>query len=194
MRASSVTRRRRGVKVSLHCSLSNQVSASAACVWPRVSSRSDGWVCTCCHRAVCVRVSKSTENVNMLLTCQGHYCSCVRSHMHVASRQARRAQRTTRTVHANSTYGETIKLLAAAVHSARMGVAGKRSGHERGDAVRGMVRHSDGSGRCHRRNAATEPTWKVLTSTLITSGGSRRTNVRLSQSPWLLAPKPTGTV
>ena len=32
-------------------------------------------VCTCCHRAVCVRVSKSTENVNMLvstLTCQGH--------------------------------------------------------------------------------------------------------------------------
>ena len=48
-----------------------------------------------------------------------------------------------------------------------------------------MVRHSDGSRRCHRRNAATEPTWKVPTSTLITSGGSRRTNIRLSQSPWL---------
>ena len=52
-----------------------------------------------------MRVSKSTENVNMLLTCQGHYCSCVRSHMHVASRQARRAQRTACTVHANSTFG-----------------------------------------------------------------------------------------
>ena len=140
MRASSVTRRRRGVKVSLHCSLSNQVSASAACVWPRVSSRSDGWVCTCCHRAVCVRVSKSTENVNMLLTCQGHYCSCVRSHMHVASLQARRAQRTACTVHANSTFGRVNQV--ARSRSARMGVAGKRSGHERGDGVRGMVRHA----------------------------------------------------
>ena len=80
---------------------------------------------------------------------------------------------------------ESIKLLAAAVHSARMGVAGERSGHERGDGVRGRMRHSDGSRRCHRRNAATEPTWKVPTSTLITSGGSRRTNIRLSQSPWL---------
>ena len=192
MRASLVTRRRRGVKVSLHCSLSNQVSASAACVWPRVSSRSDGWVCTCCHRAVCVRVSKSTENVNVLvstLTCQGRAHTCMSQ---VEKHGGRKEQHALYTPTQHSS--ETIKLLAAAVHSARMGVAGKRSGHERGDAVRGMVRHSDGSGRCHRRNAATEPTWKVPTSTLITSGGSRRTNMRLSQSPWLLAPKPTGTV
>ena len=140
MRASSVTRRRRGVKVSLHCSLSNQVSASAACVWPRVSSRSDGWVCTCCHRAVCVRVSKSTENVNVLvstLTCQGRAHTCMSQ---VEKHGGRKEQHALYTPTQHSS--ETIKLLAAAVHSARMGVAGKRSGHERGDGVRGMVRHA----------------------------------------------------
>ena len=90
---------------SLHGSLSKHVSVCrlrlATCQQP---FRRLG-VATCCHRAVCARVRKSTENVNMLLTCQGHYCSCVRSHMHVASRQARRAQRTACTVHANSTFG-----------------------------------------------------------------------------------------
>ena len=73
-------------------------------------------VCTCCHRAVCVRVSKSTENVNVLvstLTCQGRAHTCMSQ---VEKHGGRKEQHALYTPTQHSS--ETIKLLAAAVHSA----------------------------------------------------------------------------
>ena len=62
-------------EVSLHRSLSKQVSVCRLRLAMHQQPFRRLGVRTCCHRAVCARVSKSTENVNMLvstMTWQGH--------------------------------------------------------------------------------------------------------------------------